>query len=62
MPRRQAPRKNAKARSWASNTIASGCDGAFRAGVTALGLTYAVGVHSTLSVWPPGEAPLPPKS
>ena len=38
-----------------------GNDGAFRAGVTALGLTYAVGVQSTLSVWPPGEEPLPPK-
>ncbi len=38
-----------------------GSDGAFRAGVTALGLTYAVGVQSTLSVWPPGEEPLPPK-
>jgi SRSO17 transposase len=38
-----------------------GLDGAFRAGVTALGLTYAVGVQSTLTVWPPGEEPLPPK-
>ena len=38
-----------------------GNDGAFRAGVTALGLTYAVGVQSTLSVWPAGEQPLPPK-
>ena len=38
-----------------------GVDGAFRAGVTALGLTYAVGVQPTLSVWPPGEEPLPPK-
>jgi SRSO17 transposase len=38
-----------------------GNDGAFRAGVTALGLTYAVGVQSTQSVWPPGEEPLPPK-
>ena len=38
-----------------------GVDGAFRAGVTALGLTYAVGVQSTLSVWPPGMQPLPPK-
>jgi SRSO17 transposase len=38
-----------------------GSDGAFRAGVTALGLTYAVGVQSTLSVWPPGGEPLPPK-
>ena len=38
-----------------------GCDGVFRAGVTTLGLTYAVGVQSTLSVWPPGEEPLAPK-
>jgi SRSO17 transposase len=38
-----------------------GNDGAFRAGFTALGLSYAVGVQSTLSVWPPGEGPLPPK-
>ena len=38
-----------------------GSDGGFRAGVTALGLTYAAGVQSTLSVWPPGEEPLPPK-
>ncbi len=40
---------------------AYGCDGDFRAGVTALGLPYAVGVQSMLSVWPPGEQPLPPK-
>ena len=39
-----------------------GSDGAFRAGGTALGLTYAAGVQSTLSVWPPGEEPLAPKS
>jgi SRSO17 transposase len=38
-----------------------GVDGAFRARLTALGLTYAVGVQPTLSVWPPGEEPLPPK-
>jgi len=38
-----------------------GADGTFRAGVTALGLSYAVGVQSTLSVWPPGWEPLPPK-
>ncbi len=38
-----------------------GVDGAFRAGVTARGLTYVVGVQSTLSVWPPGAEPLPPK-
>ena len=40
---------------------AYGSDGAFRAGVTAMGLTYAVGVQSTISVWPPGMEPLPPK-
>ena len=38
-----------------------GSDGAFRAGLTRLGLTYAVGVQSTLSVWPPGAEPLPPE-
>lgn len=38
-----------------------GVDGGFRARLTALGLAYAVGVQPTLSVWPPGEAPLPPK-
>ena len=37
-----------------------GVDGPFRSGVTALGLTYVVGVQSTLSVWPPGVEPLPP--
>jgi SRSO17 transposase len=38
-----------------------GVDGAFRSGVTAMGLTYVVGVQSTLSVWPPDTEPLPPK-
>ena len=38
-----------------------GADGAFRSGVTASGLAYVVGVQSTLSVWPPGAEPLPPK-
>jgi SRSO17 transposase len=38
-----------------------GVDGAFRSGITAIGLTYAVGVQSTLSVWPPGMEPLAPK-
>jgi len=38
-----------------------GADGAFRSGVTASGLTYVVGVQSTLSVWPLGvEPPRPP--
>ena len=35
------------------------CD--FRAGVSALNLPYVVGIQSTPSVWPPGQAPLPPK-
>jgi SRSO17 transposase len=39
-----------------------GADGAFRARLTKLGLSYAVGVQSTLSVWPSGEAPLPAKA
>ncbi|ESQ93647.1 hypothetical protein ABENE_04845 [Asticcacaulis benevestitus DSM 16100 = ATCC BAA-896] len=38
-----------------------GADGSFRAGLTTLGLTYVVGVQPTLSVWRPGQAPLPPK-
>lgn len=39
-----------------------GADGAFRLAVTDLGLIYAVGVQPTLSVWRPGEGPLPPKT
>lgn len=38
-----------------------GADGAFRARLTTLGLSYAVGVQPTLSVWPPGEEPPPAK-
>ncbi len=37
-----------------------GVDGKFRAGLTGLGLEYAVGVQSSLSVWAPGTEPLPP--
>lgn len=37
-----------------------GVDGRFRAGITELGLQYAVGVQSSLSVWAPGTEPLPP--
>lgn len=40
---------------------AYGCNGAFRAGVTALGLTYAMGIQSNATVWTPGQEPLPPK-
>lgn len=38
-----------------------GVDGKFRAGLTELGLEYAVGVQSSLSVWAPGTQPLPPR-
>jgi SRSO17 transposase len=38
-----------------------GVNGGFRAGVTALDLPYIVGVQSTLTVWPPGQEPLPAK-
>ena len=38
---------------------AYGNDTAFRDGITQWGLTYAVGVQSSVSVWPPGETPLP---
>ena len=38
-----------------------GVDGAFRAGATALGLDYVVGVQPTLSVWKPGAGPIPPQ-
>lgn len=39
-----------------------GADGAFRRGLTDLGLAYSVGVQPTLSVWSPGEGPLAPKT
>jgi len=32
----------------------------FRVGVDALGLRYVLGIRSATTVWPPGEAPLPP--
>jgi len=37
-----------------------GVDGRFRAGITELGLEYAVGVQSSLTVWAPGTEPLAP--
>lgn len=55
----------AKARGVAPGTILAdagyGADGSFRAGLSTLGLAYVVGVQPTLSVWPPGAGPLPPK-
>lgn len=39
-----------------------GTDSAFRERLTAQALSYMVGVIGTLSVWPPGQAPLPPKA
>src|SRR3954464_15738699 len=40
---------------------AYGNDTEFRTGLTALGLTYAVGIQSSMTVWAPGTRPLPPK-
>jgi SRSO17 transposase len=37
-----------------------GNDSAWRAGLGELGLTYAVGIQGSTTVWRPGEAPLPP--
>lgn len=39
-----------------------GADGEFREGLSDLGLVYSVGVQPTVSVWRPGEGPLPPKA
>jgi len=57
----EAAQKASAARGVVLADAGYGVDGAFRAGVTSLGLTYAVGVQSTLSVWRPGEQPLPAK-
>ena len=38
-----------------------GHDGTWRAGLAEMKLDYVVGVLSSLSVWRPGEGPLPPK-
>ena len=57
--------KAAKARGFAPGVILAdagyGADGTFRAGLSGLDLAYVVGVQPTLSVWRPGEEPLPPK-
>jgi SRSO17 transposase len=39
-----------------------GIDTAFRSGLTAMGLTYIAGIQSSISLWPPGTGPLPPKA
>lgn len=41
---------------------AYGYSGAFREGLTRMGLAYAVGVQSHVTVWPPGLEPLPAKA
>jgi len=38
-----------------------GVDTEFRDGITKLGLHYVVGIQSSTTLWPPGQAPLPPK-
>ena len=39
-----------------------GDETAFRDGITALGMLYAVGIRPATTVWAPGTAPLPPKA
>ena len=39
-----------------------GDETAFRDGITALGMVYAVGIRPGTTVWAPGTAPLPPKA
>jgi SRSO17 transposase len=39
-----------------------GADSEFRRQLSDLGLVYSVGVQPTVSVWRPGEGPLPPKA
>src|SRR5919107_3019050 len=39
-----------------------GADTAFRTALTELGLLYILGIQSSTTLWPPGSAPLPPKS
>ena len=57
--------RTAKAQGVAPGVIVAdagyGADGGFRGGLSALDLTYVVGVQPTLSVWRPGEDPRPPK-
>lgn len=38
-----------------------GIDTDFRTGITECGLRYVVGVQSSISLWPPGQEPLPAK-
>jgi len=40
---------------------AYGDDGEFREGLASLELSYAVGIKSTTTLWPPGIMPLPPR-
>jgi SRSO17 transposase len=39
-----------------------GSDTRFRERLAEMGLQYVVGVQGSVSVWRPGEAPLPPKA
>jgi len=39
-----------------------GNDTGLRTDITALGLRYVAGIGPNTSVWPPGEAPMPPQS
>lgn len=39
-----------------------GNDTKFREALTAMGIEYAIGIQSTVSLWRPGDEPLPPKA
>jgi len=41
---------------------AYGNDNGFREGLVSLGLSYAVGIQSSTTLWPPGMVPLPPQA
>jgi SRSO17 transposase len=41
---------------------AYGNDNGFREGLESLGLSYAVGIQSSTTLWPPGIVPLPPQA
>jgi SRSO17 transposase len=38
-----------------------GADTDFRDSITEMGLPYVLGIQSSISLWPPGQEPLPPK-
>lgn len=57
----QAARRQGIATAPVLADAAYGSDSRLRKGITELGLEYVVGVQSSMSVWKPGEGPLPNK-